>query len=503
MRSEIKRINVNMDNRILRSLTMLMLLIASFAHVSESLAQAEAPEAAGEELFIQYRCVRCHTIGRGVFVGPDLKGVGERYTKAEILRWIENPQLIYSSSGKMPVNPGFPPMPPTRVPPQAVEPIADYILTAKPDDDGSKSGTISGVVVKGGDGEASPGVEVTITPYMGDRPGTPKTTNSDAQGAFSFTELPWNSSYVIAINYRGAEYSTDKMVFNPEEDKKTLKLPVFEPSLSDENIGIEESHLIVQVIDGSVTVADLNVFNNKGDTIYIGGKELSDGKKESVRYSLPEGAFNINFIHGLDTESVVTTDIGFSETTSILPGPRRAVFSYNVPLKSGSTVIDKSILYPTSSFLLLILETDNDFTVNGLTEQEPVVINNEKFLKWTGADLQPGNEVVIEIKSSLASKGEYVKWAALGLLAIIIFAGVIYSVFRNKEEGVDSDGASEESQDMNLAEKRSVLIQEIATLDDRNESGDIGQTEYKELRENKKKELLEITRRLRATHKSP
>ena len=102
---------------------------------------------------------------------------------------------------------------------------------------------------------------------------------------------------MISINYKGAEYSTDKMVFNPDESTKTLTLPVFEPSLSDENIKIEEAHLIVQVLEGSVTVADLNVFNNTGDTIYIGGKELSDGKKESVKYSLPEGAFNINFIH--------------------------------------------------------------------------------------------------------------------------------------------------------------------------------------------------------------
>jgi len=492
---------MHMDNRIFNTLILLALLIASLAQVSISHAQVEAPQASGKELFIQYRCVRCHTIGRGVFVGPDLKGVGDRYTKAEILRWIENPQLIYSASAKMPVNPGFPPMPPMQVPPQAVEPIADYILTAKPDSDSQSGGTITGKVINGGDGEVMPGVAITITPFMGDIAGTPQTITSGAEGAFSFTELPWDRSHAISINYKGAEYSTDKIVFNPGEDNKALNLPVYEPSLSDENISIEESHLIVQVLDGNITVADLNVFNNAGDTIYIGGKELSDGRKESVKYSLPEGAFNIGFIHGLDTESVVTTDIGFSDTTSILPGPRRAVFSYNVPLKSGSTVIDKSILYPTSTFLLLILETENDFTVKGLTEEEPVVINNEKFLKWTGSDLSAGSEVVIEIKSSLTSQGDYVKWAALGLLALIVIAGVIYSMLRNKGEA--SDEVSEEPQDADLLEKRSALIVEIAALDDRNESGDIEQAEYKELRERKKNELVEITRRLRATHKSP
>jgi cytochrome c551/c552 len=504
MRSEIERINMNIDNRIFNTLILLILFIAFFAQSSESRAQGEAPQASGEELFIQYRCVRCHTIGRGKFVGPDLKGVGDRYARTEVLRWIENPQLIYSSSGKMPINPGFPPMPPMQVPPQAAQSIADYILSAKPGSDASSGGTVAGKVVNGSDEAARSGVEVTITPFMGDVAGTGQTIASDAEGAFSFDELPWDRSYAISVNYKGAEYTTDKMVFNPGEDRKTLNLPVYEPSLSDENIRIEEAHLIVQVLDGDVTVADLNVFNNTGDTIYIGGKELSEGRKESLRYSLPEGAFNLNFIHGLDTESVVTTEGGFSDTTSILPGPKRAVFSYNVPLKSGNAIIEKSILYPTSSFLLLILETENKFVVEGLSEEEPVVINNEKFLKWTGLDLPAGSEVVIEIKSGLAGRGDYVKWAALTVLAVIVLSGVAYSLVRKpKEEGGVSDEAAGEVEGSNLLEKRGALIREIAALDDRYETGDVGKVEYKDLRDKKKNELLEITRRLRATRKSP
>lgn len=493
-----------MDNRIFNTLILLILLIASFAQVPASRAQVETPQATGEELFIQYRCVRCHTIGRGVFVGPDLDGVADKYTRAEVLRWIENPQLIYSSSGKMPVNAGFPPMPPLQVPTDAAQVIADYILSVKPHSGESSGGTIAGVVVNGGDGAPRSGVEVTITPFMGDKAGAKETITSNAQGAFSFDELPWNRSYTVSIAYQGAEYSTDKMVFNPGEDKKTLSLPVYEPSLSDENIRIEEAHLILQVLDGNISVADLNVFNNTGDTIYIGGKELADGRKESVKYSLAEGAFNIGFIHGLDTESVVTTEGGFSDTTSILPGPKRAVFSYNVPLKPGETIIEKTILYPTSSFLLLILETENEFTVKGLSEEEPVVINNESFLKWTGSELKAGSEVVIEIKSALAGQGDSVKWAALAVLAVIVLSGAAYSFMRkSKGEGGISDEAVQESQDVDLTQMRNTLIQEIAALDDTNETGDIEQTEYREIRKKKKNELLEITRRLRATHKSP
>ena len=295
----------------------------------------------GKELFKQYRCVRCHTIGRGSFVGPDLAGVGDRYGGAEILRWIENPKLIYSATGKMPVNPGYPPMPPMRVPPQAAEAIANYITSVKVTGDSSSGGTITGQVVNGSDGTPRTGVEVTLTPFMGDNAYDESTIKSDSEGGFLFEALPWDRSYTVSITYKGAEYSTDKMVFNPGEDSKTLSLPVYEPTYDDENIKIEEAHLILKVVDGNVSVADLSVFNNTGDTIYVGGKELSDGRKESVRFSVPDAAVNINFVHGLDTGSVATTEGGFSDTASLLPGPKRAVFTYTLPLDSGKAVLDK------------------------------------------------------------------------------------------------------------------------------------------------------------------
>ena len=467
-----------------------------------------APESLdGNELFKQYRCVRCHTIGRGRFVGPDLAGVGDRYTKAQILRWIENPQLVYNASGRMPMNPGYPPMPPARVPSQAAEPIADYIASAKVTGDPTSGGTISGQVVSGGDGTPGGEMEVTLTPFMADNADPETTVKSDSEGRFLFKGLPWDRSYTVRVNYKGAQYSTDKMVFSPEEDSKTLRLPVYEPSDSDENIKIDEAHLILQVADGNVSVADLSVLNNTGDTVNVGAMEISDGRKESLKYSLPEKAADIKFIHGLEPGSVVTTEGGFSDTQSVLPGPKRAVFSYIVPLDSGKAVLDKTINYPTASFLLLAADTGDEFTVKGLEEQEPAVIQNERYLKWTGSNLKPGHRVVIDVKSASTGEGGYIKWAALGFLGVIILAGILYSALRgsNKEEEY---GAAEAEGDMNpgasdLEEKRSALIKEIAALDDKYQTGGVEHNTYTGLREEKKKELLDLTRRLLADQKSP
>ncbi|MCL4246237.1 MAG: c-type cytochrome, partial [Candidatus Dadabacteria bacterium] len=61
-------------------------------------ALAQSPhdlQELGGKLFIENGCVRCHTIGRGRFVGPDLKDVGKRYSPQDIVRWITDPQEIY------------------------------------------------------------------------------------------------------------------------------------------------------------------------------------------------------------------------------------------------------------------------------------------------------------------------------------------------------------------------------------------------------------------------
>jgi len=93
----------------LLSLIVLTILVCPVLKAPNVNAQEQGPSTvslSGEELFIQNRCVRCHTIGRGRFVGPDLAGVNEKYSKGQIVKWIENPQQIYQSSGKMPFNEG-------------------------------------------------------------------------------------------------------------------------------------------------------------------------------------------------------------------------------------------------------------------------------------------------------------------------------------------------------------------------------------------------------------
>lgn len=449
----------------------------------------------GKDLFIENRCVRCHTIGRGRFVGPDLNGVGQRYNRDELIKWIENPQAVYQSTGKMPMNEGYPPMPPMDINPMVAQAIADYLLAVKVKPDTGKGGTIIGKVLNKTENTAVPDIKVTLVSYMGDKETGRTDSKTSKDGSFSFTALPWDRSYAVTIEYDSAEYSTDKMVFYPDEETKTLDLPVYAPTTSGDSIGVTEAHMIVQVVEGGLSIADLSVFDNKGDKMYVGSGELADGKKETLKFSVPPDAANINFISGLAPESIVRTPSGFSDTGSVAPGSKRIVFAYTLPLSSGSGSVEKTIEYPTEKFLLLVSKSNDTVTVEGLSGGDTVQIEKEDFIRWSGENLKPGQKFTVRFVNPTAWK-EYIKWGAIGLLILVVGGGIIYSSFA-RGGSKDADEEKKNGRRESLMERRSHLVKEIAALDDGYEAGRIDETAYKELRESKKAELLEVTRRLR------
>ncbi|MBI2486091.1 MAG: cytochrome c, partial [Deltaproteobacteria bacterium] len=206
MNIQINRI-ISEVNKINFLWTTIFFLLCLSLNLSSEIYSQESSEKlpSGKDLFIKNRCVNCHTIGRGRFVGPDLAGVGSRYSKEEIEQWMGNPQLIYQSKGKMPINEGYPPMPPLEVSPEEAGFIADYLLSVKtPTVSKAKGGVIKGMVVNATSEETTKGIELTLMAYLGDRPTDQKKVKTASDGSFNFSNLAWDRSYTISLNYKGA-----------------------------------------------------------------------------------------------------------------------------------------------------------------------------------------------------------------------------------------------------------------------------------------------------------
>ncbi|MDA2919411.1 cytochrome c [Desulfobacterota bacterium AH_259_B03_O07] len=481
------------NNLPLSLLSFLIINLLSLSINFELRAQDKNISSEGKELFIKNRCVNCHTLGRGRFVGPDLAGISNKYNKDEIKRWIQNPQLIYKERGKMPINDGYPPMPPLQVSPTDAEAIADYLFTVKTASDKYEDGgDINGRVLNKSTEMAAEGVELILKAYIGDRVTDERKIISDVDGNFGFRDLSWDRSYTISLNYKGAEYVTDKMVFSPDEDSKAIELPIYEPTDKENVLSIRESHMIVEVSDDSISVADLIVFNNKSKKIYIGKDNINNGGRETLRINLPRDAANIRFIHGISQENVIKTNLGFSDTNGVWPGIKRVVYTYTLPYKSGSNVILKKVNYPTENFLLLVSDSGEKVMVDGLIGGNTVQIENENFFRWTGVDLTSGMDLKIVIRKPLARE-DLLKWVVLGVLVLILGSGIFYSTVVRKRESKSVDVQTKVGE---LERERRNLVHEIALLDDRFEAKDLEEAEYKKERLEKKKRLIKMIQQI-------
>ncbi len=387
----------------------------------------------GKELFIQKGCVRCHTLGRGVFVGPDLLTSKKKYSRDELINWIINPRVIYEEKGKRPVNEGFPPMPTLNVTAVEATKLVDYILSFNKRDERIKGGTIEGVVVNASKENAKlSGVRVTLSSYLGEKNLETYSQITDDKGAFEFKNLPWNRSYEISIRYDGSLYATERMVFPPEDSRIELTLPIYESTDDASDISIHHYHILIKVEDGKVSVAEVIDIVNKGNKIYSGRTvDEKKGIKGTISLLVPENATSVNFLEGISRDNLIINDNLIIDTTPIVPGIRRIAFTYLIPLDRKDVVISKLPELSVEKYTVLIEDGGYAVEVKGLEQKSDyITVGNDTFTKWEGkGDLKVGGDYGLEIiiKKPYIDIDRYflLKILSLAIFSVFIVAAVI------------------------------------------------------------------------------
>ena len=376
---------------------------------------AQVPSS-GEEIFMQGKCVRCHTLGRGRFVGPDLLGVGDRYSRDDLIRWVQDSESIYSERKKKPINDGYPPMPPMNLSESDARRVADYLLGYTLPSGLSESGMITGQVRNITTDKPEAGQDVVLISYMGDRQEKRYFAKSDSLGKFSFPSLVWDRSYEIMLFRQGVQYVSGKMVFLPGEDKITVDLPVYDATNSDENISLPSLNVIIYPDDdgASVNVTSLYVFENSGNTVFTG--KQTDSDTTTLVFSIPEKAENIAFSDGLNPEAVERKGEKLYNKLPFLPGMKRVALGYSLALSQIKGGFPIGFDYEVGDLAIFIRKTGLGIRVEqpGAVEEE-IMIHDEAFLKYEVSGLKPGNVVVI------VSSASFLKSYLSKYLPVILF----------------------------------------------------------------------------------
>jgi hypothetical protein len=322
--------------------------------------------------------------------------------------------------------------------------------------------------------------------------GTASTT-TDAEGHFVFNGLSTEVGYryQVVLTFQDAEYYSDWLIFNDGETRKSIEMTVYDSTASDEAIRVAMAHTIIYVGQGSLEVMEYYLFVNQFDRTYIGSKEAAaDETRQTLRFTLPEGATEFQNKLGLMDCCINGSEDGFVDTMPVFPGAREVAYSYEVSYTSGKYAFSQNMNYPISSYNFLVQGEGVKVASDRLTEGEPMDIEGIRFKHLSTQELAPGETLEAQISGLPQSERQgAMLWVVLTMLVVIGGFSFVYLMRRGRLQPVGPKDS--------LDQRRRRLLVEITQMDDNFEGGSIPEEAYRGQRANKMAQLVGLTQRLK------
>lgn len=350
-------------------------------------------------------------------------------------------------------------------------------------------GTIDGEVVNKTAGEnIVPNHDIILKTYLDNAEVDSTTTKTDAEGGFIFEALSTEPGYAyqITLTFQEAEYYSDWLYLNEVETSKFTVVTVYNTTDSDEAISVKNAHTVIYIGEGSLLVEEYLIFTNDSDLTYIGSKVINaEGEKETLRFSIPSGATEFEPGSGLMGCCISTTEDGFVDTMSVLPGDKLIVYSYKVAYSSGEFTLSKGINYDTDILDFLIQGEGTTVTGEQLTVNESIIVEGIWYNHFSAQELASGEVLTIHLSGLPETDSQNtVTWVITVLVVLSFVSAISYMLRKKRPQPVSTDDSP--------SQKKQRLLVELAQLDDDFAAGRIAEEKYHKLRKVKKAQLAEL-----------
>lgn len=295
---------------------------------------------------------------------------------------------------------------------------------------------------------------------------------------------------------------------SPDLSQKTIAVPV---QGSSKGVKITLHHVVMESTDGT-TVKIREVLKIKSTS------------KEKLEISLPGGYSNLQ-IEGMNKDSFAANSDGFTTTSPISIGESQLSFTYDLPFSGGYLDYSKVINYPTDIVYVLSpkdqlkIKGDNRIQDYGLQTLEGRVYHVfvlNKPLPDQGFSLKINPDRVGQgyqgPKSGVHSASHLQRWYSSPLkntdphywmagILILFFAiaaagtHVLRKKYLNRKAEEKQERLDGLLDDLIIRQKR--LLTKIASLDQKNESGQMEAGEFSALREQYINKLVKIKLKIR------
>jgi hypothetical protein len=303
------------------------------------------------------------------------------------------------------------------------------------------AGVLTGTVVNGTAGGGSiEGLEVTLRSFQGQEEREPRTTVTDASGAFRFEGLETGEDwvYLARVVYEGVVYSGGMVSLTPDQAEVSVQVPVYETTTDGSSITVERAHLFLTFTEGGVTTTELYVFQNPSDRTYV-GVDGGDGQRWTAKFLLPEESHDLIFDDGSLNGRFRLIDGGFVDTEPQWPGTTQVLFSYTVDLIGGVADLSRTLAHPTVDLNVLIEETGATIESQDLVLEGTRQAEGQTYLNYVAHSLDAGQHLDLRVRlaagqgavrSTQPVRTQALPWILLG--SVLAGLPLIYPFWRQR-----------------------------------------------------------------------
>ena len=361
-------------------------------------------------------------------------------------------------------------------------------------------GTVTGSVTNASGGTVPADLTLTLHGFDNMQMAITQTTTTNADGSFVFKDvaLQPGRAFIIITEYGNTVYNTD--VGQMEAGQNTLNLPleIYDTTTDTSALIADRLHMFFEFVDSStVRVVELYVISNPTNKTLVAAEK----GQPVVRFTLPQGAENLEFQDGVLGQRYVKTEDGFGDTAAVPPGQGQyeVLYAYTMPY-DRKLELDERVNLPVDAVVILVPEGGVKIKSDMLADSGTQDVQGAKYRLLKGASLQPGDRLRMSITGQPtagqptlptgSSTNLMIGLAVFGVALVV--AGVwLWRRTRLSEEDEEPEDETPSSETEPTAESVETLMDAIIALDDLYGAGQLPEDAYLKRRAELKARLQE------------
>ncbi|MFH2038862.1 MAG: c-type cytochrome [Chloroflexota bacterium] len=359
---------------------------------------------------------------------------------------------------------------------------------------------ITGRITNGSGGQVPTSLKLVLHGYVNMSETINLVTSVKTDGSYEFDKVPLetNIAYIVSVDVDGTSYNSDIAVYDGSTTDFDLPITVYETTTDKSSISADRVHIFFDFSNpDTIQVIEIYILSNSSNKAVVADEQ----DQAILTYSLPDGASNLQFENGQIGNPFISTENGFGDPSTILPGAGsyQLMYSFDMPY-TKKLEIKQPFNVPVSS--VIVMSPDGiKVSSDQLTDAGKRDVQGLSYSMFTVEDMASGDVLTLTISGTpktgltlgqATDSSQTTLVIGLAIFGLVLILAGLFFFLRGRtsqedlEEDLDPEGTD------SLGKDPDRLMDAIASLDDQYKAGTLAEEAYQKRRAELKARLKEI-----------